>query len=109
MYLRNLESLSFSYSKDLDRLFLQINPEQPAIYVWLCSNKLTLNLSKKKYWVFQLRQKINCNLYPPIKLADQYREQSRNIKYLGLVPILIAKKCHEISCAEFSPCFWCPR
>ena len=35
--------------------------------------------------VFQPRQKINSNLYPPLKLADQYLEQSYSVKYLGLI------------------------
>ena len=71
--------------KDLDLLLQRINSELPAIYKWLCSNRLTLNLSKTKYLVFQPRQKVNSNLHPPLKIADQYLEQSYNIKYLGLV------------------------
>ena len=47
--------------------------------------RLTLNLSKTKYLVFQPRQKVNSSLHPPLKIADQYLEQSFNIKYLGLV------------------------
>ena len=61
--------------KDLDVLFQRIYSELPAIYEWLCSNRLTLNLSKTTYLVFQPRQKISFNLYPPLKLADQYLEQ----------------------------------
>ena len=71
--------------KDLDVLLQRINSELPAIHEWLCSNRLTLNLSKTKYLVFQPRQKINSNLYPPLKLADQYLEQSYRVKYLGLI------------------------
>ena len=71
--------------KDLDLLLQGINSELPAIYKWLCSNRLTLNLSKTKYLVLQPRQKVNSNLHPPLKIADQYLEQSYNIKYLGLV------------------------
>ena len=71
--------------KDLDVLLQRINSELPAIHEWLCSNKLTLNLSETKYLVFQPRQKINSNLYPPLKLADQYLEQSYSVKYLGLI------------------------
>ena len=71
--------------KDLDVLLQRINSELPAIYEWLCSNRLTLNLSKTKYLVFQPRQKISFNLYPPLKLADQYLEQSYSVKYLGLI------------------------
>lgn len=71
--------------RDLDELLHLINSELPAIYDWLCSNKLTLNLSKTKYVVFQPRQKLNYNLYTPLKLADQYPEQSHSVNYLGLI------------------------
>ena len=71
--------------KDLDVLLQRINSELPAIHEWLCSNRLTLNLSKTKYLVFQPRQKINFNLYAPLKLADQYLEQSYSVKCLGLI------------------------
>ena len=47
--------------------------------------QINLNLSKTKYLVFQPRQKINSNLYPPLKLADQYLEQTYSVKYLGLI------------------------
>ena len=36
--------------KDLDLLLQRINSELPAIYKWLCSNRLTLNLSKQNIW-----------------------------------------------------------
>ena len=72
--------------KDLDVLLQRINSELPAIHEWLCSNRLTLNLSKTKYLIFQPRQKkINSNLYPPLKLADQYLKQSYSVKCLGLI------------------------
>ena len=65
---------------DLDLLLRRINSELPAIYEWLCSHRLTLNLSKTKYLAFQPRQKVNSNLHPPLKIAHQYLEQSYNIK-----------------------------
>ena len=65
---------------DLDVLIQRINSELPPVYEWLCSNKITLNLSKTKYLVFQPRQRNNYNLYPPLKLADQYLEQSHTVK-----------------------------
>ena len=71
--------------KDLEVLLQRINSELPAIYEWLCSNRLTLNLSKTKYLVFQPRQKRNYNLHIPLKLADRYLEQSLSVKYLGLI------------------------
>ena len=70
--------------KDLELLLQRINPELPAIYKWLCSNRLTLNLSKTKYLVFQPRQKVNSNLHPPLKIADQYLEESYIIKILRI-------------------------
>ena len=51
---------------DLDVLIQRINSELPPVYEWLCSNKLTLNLSRTKYLVFQPRQRNNYNLYPPL-------------------------------------------
>ena len=39
--------------KDSDVLLHGINSKLPAIYEWLCSNTLTLNLSKTKHLVFQ--------------------------------------------------------
>ena len=57
----------------------------PKIHDWLRANKLTLNLSKSKYLIFQLRQKLNYNLLPPLTLAGQYLDYSFNAKYLGLI------------------------
>ena len=51
--------------RNLDALLHLINSELPAIYDWLCSNKLTLNLSKTKYVVFQPRQKLNYKFIHP--------------------------------------------
>ena len=50
---------------DLDVLIQRINSELPPVYQWLCSNKITLNLSETKFLVFQPRQRNNYNLYPP--------------------------------------------
>lgn len=55
--------------KDLDSLIHQINIELPKICDWLCANKLTLNLTKTKYIIFQPRQKLNSNLHLPLVLA----------------------------------------
>lgn len=51
---------------DLNVLIQRINSELPPVYEWLCSNKITLNLSETKYLVFQPRQRNNYNLYPPL-------------------------------------------
>ena len=65
---------------DFDVLIQQINSELPPVYEWLCSNKLTLNLSKTRYLVFQPRQRNYYNSYPPLELADQHLEQSHTVK-----------------------------
>ena len=44
--------------KDLDVLLQRINSELPAIHEWLCSNRLTLNLSKTKYLFFNHDKKL---------------------------------------------------
>ena len=70
--------------KNIDKLLLQVNAELINIYDWLCANKLTLNLKKTKYLIFQPRQKINYNLLPPLTLAGQCLEQVTSLKYLGI-------------------------
>ena len=70
--------------KDLDSLIHHINIELRKIYDWLCANKLTLNLNKTKYIIFQPRQKLNSNLHLPLVLASQPLDHSSSVKYLGL-------------------------
>ena len=41
---------------DLDSLLCEINNHLPAVYEWLCSTKLTLNLTKTKFLIFMPRQ-----------------------------------------------------
>ena len=49
---------------------------------WLCSNKLTLNLTKTIFFIFMPRQKQSCNLYPPLTVPNVYLEKSFCVKYL---------------------------
>ena len=53
----------FWYLKNTDLLLKRIHSELPAIYKWLCSNRLALNLSKTKQLVFHQRQKVNSNFH----------------------------------------------
>ena len=69
---------------DLDSLLCEINNHLPAVYDWLCSNKLTLNLTKTKYIIFMPRQKESYNLYPPLTVANVYFDKSSGVKYLGV-------------------------
>ena len=69
-------------AKNIDELLFEINKELPNIYDWLCANKLTLNLRKTKYLIFQPRQKVDYNLLFPLSIAGQCVEQVSKIKYL---------------------------
>ena len=52
------DNTSFTASRsDLDSLLHEINNHLPAVYKWLCSDKLTLNLKKTKFLIFMPRQK----------------------------------------------------
>ena len=57
------------WRKDLDSLIHHIKIELPEIYDWPCANKLTSNLTKTSYIIFQPRQKLNSSLHLPIVLA----------------------------------------
>ena len=76
-----VDGMSTVCGKDLDSLIHHIYPELPKMYHWLCVNKLTLNLTKTKYIIFQPRQKLNSNLHLPIVLAGQLRDHSSSVKY----------------------------
>ena len=69
---------------NLDSLLREINSHLPAVYEWLCSNKLTLNLTKTKFLIFMPRQKESHNLYPPLTVANVHLEKSFSVKYLGV-------------------------
>ena len=69
---------------DLDSLLHEINNHLPPVDEWLCSNKLTLNLTKTKFLIFMPRQKESYNLYPPLTVANVHLENSFCVKYLGV-------------------------
>ena len=89
--------------KDLDSLIYHINNELPNIYDWLCANKLTLNLTKTKYIIFQPRQKLNFNLHLPTVLAGQPLDHSSSVRYLGLILLLIVIYLCMIILSIFAP------
>ena len=49
--------LLYKTLKDLNILLKRTISELPVSYEWLCSNRLTLILSKRKHLVFQPRRK----------------------------------------------------
>ena len=69
---------------DLDSLLCKINNHLPVVYEWLCSNKLTLNLTKTKFLIFMPPQKESYNLYQPLTVANVHLKKSFRVKYLGV-------------------------
>ena len=77
-------STFFSTRLYADDTFSEINNHLPAVYEWLGSYKLTLNLTKTKYLIFMPCQKENYNLYTPLSVANVHLEKSFCVKYLGV-------------------------
>ena len=99
-----VDGMSTVCGKDLDSLIHHIYLELPKMYHWICVNKLTLNLTKTKYIIFQPRQKLNFNLHLPIVLTGQPLDQSFSVKWLGLI-VGCHLSCHdhiEYICSKMS-------
>lgn len=77
-------------NKDLKTLELKVNKELKNIYLWLTSNKLTLNPKKSNFVIFHPRQK-KINYQPEIYICDNESgsriplERKDYIKYLGIL------------------------
>ena len=74
--------------KVLDSLIHHINIELPKRYDWLWANKLTLNLTKTKYIVFQPRQKLRGSVpkNSPIDCGSKNNFSLNSADGKGLVP-----------------------
>ena len=60
-----------------------INNEINKVYDWLCSNKLSLNVSKSKYMCFHTSNKtVN---YPNLKINNVTIDRVNDFKFLGLI------------------------
>ena len=53
------------------------------IYNWLCSNKLSLNVSKTKFMCFHASQKVMT--YPILKINNINIERVTDFNFLGLI------------------------
>ena len=79
----------FSPSLTLNNIDIQqisdgINAELNDIFVWLCVNKLALNVKKTKYMLFHYRQCDIGNLIPSLKINDEPVERVTGFNFLGL-------------------------
>ena len=61
-----------------------INSELDKVYTWLCVNKLSLNVSKTKYMIFE--NKLNRNAIPKesFKINGQKLKQCKDFDFLGI-------------------------
>ena len=77
-------------NKDLKTLESKVNKELKNVYLWLTSNKLTLNPKKSNFVIFHPRQK-KVNYQPQICIYDNETrsriplEHKDYIKYLGIL------------------------
>ena len=60
-----------------------INNEINKVYDWLCSNKLSLNISKTKYMCFHTSNKTVT--YPKLKINNVTIDRVNDFKFLGLI------------------------
>ena len=60
-----------------------INNEINKVYDWLCSNKLSLNVSKTKYMCFHKSNKTVT--YPKLKINNVTIDRVNDFKFLGLI------------------------
>ena len=66
----------------MELLEQEVNVELEKVYNWLCSNKLTLNISKSKCMIITRKRNI---LPMSIKIDNIELEQCQSYKYLGVI------------------------
>jgi hypothetical protein len=78
------DSNLFYAGKSLLELESLINAELKLLDSWLCSNKLSLNISKSSFVIFHPSQK-----KPPfsvqLTICDQSIKEMKSIQYLGVI------------------------
>ena len=70
--------------KDSSQLRLKMNEDLKLIFEWLCSNRLSLNVSKTEFIIFKPPKK-NLTNRITLKLNGITLYESSKIKYLGLI------------------------
>ena len=61
-----------------------INDELNKVYVWLCANRLSLNIKKTKFMLFHNKNKNIQDKVPVIKLQDVEIVRVRDFNFLGI-------------------------
>jgi hypothetical protein len=77
------DSNLFYENKNISVLEYKINKELDNIHVWLCANKLSLNIEKSNFVIFHPYQK-NPDIDINLSIPGRYLEKVDHIKYLGV-------------------------
>ena len=62
----------------------QIEDTMKKLYTWLCANKLTLNVTKTNYCIFQGKHKLKNDDINEINFGHNSIKRVENVKYLGM-------------------------
>ena len=71
--------------KSLENLITLMNQELHLLYIWLQSNKLTLNIQKTYYIIFHRARLKLQNTTIDLKMGDCNLNKANNLKYLGVI------------------------
>ena len=75
----------FYEAKNLSALETTVNHELTNVYIWLCANRLSLNIDKSNYVLFHPPQR-NVNRFSfPLSINNHQLNREYCIKYLGLM------------------------
>ena len=69
-------------NKDFSKLEDEVNVELDKVFVWLASNKLTLNTEKSKYMIVTKKLDVP---EMSIKINDTSLKRCASYKYLGVI------------------------
>ena len=71
--------------KYLENLITLMNQELHLLYIWLQSNKLTLNIQITYYVIFHRARLKLQNTTIDLKMGDWNLNKANNLKYLGVI------------------------
>lgn len=77
------DSNFFASNNDLVSLELLLNEELGKIFIWLCVNKLSLNIKKSNFVLFHARQKLITQSFS-LKINNEDLKCEACVKYLGI-------------------------
>ena len=79
-----LQSISYIKQLQCATNSNNIHSELNDIFVWLCVNRLALNVKKTKYMIFHYRQRDIRNIIPSLIINNEPVERVTEFNFLGL-------------------------